>query len=816
MRGILQDFRYAIRVLFKGRKWAIVAVIALALGIGLSTTIFSIFYNGVLRPFPYRDANRLTVISVYDVQHGNQGFRSVYHLDEVKAFRERNHTFDDIVGYAGWDFVYQRRGASEPLHGCALTPNGMAFWGVPPLLGRGLTEADSRPGAAPVVLLNYVFWKREFHKDKNVLGKTLMLSGQARTVVGVMPPRFGLFGADVYVPIAWNRPEPTPAEAMENQLPYYFFATGIRKKGVSLETAAEDLQAIANQLVALHKEDYPQHFRMETRPMSDVIVGDFKQTLILLIAAVVLLLLISSSNVASLLLAHASSRAKEIALRAALGAGRSRLMRQLFVESLILGLCGCAAGCVLAEAGIKVAVTLTPMMQIPGEADITLNLPVLAFAVGVSLLATFLAGMSPALFAGKKDLRTNLQSAGVNVNASQVGARMRSVLVVGQVTLSMLLLVFAGLMIRSFLAVTDANLGFRTDHLLTAEVHFPAQRYDSAQSKKEYFDQLLAGVARIPGVTNAAETLNMPTEGEPRSDVTIPGRPHEQHWFTAIEACSEGYFQTLGLQLLRGRLLSASDMASGARVAVVNRTLVEKYFGMEDPLGHQIKFNVMDRIPQLPHNAYFQIVGVVSDFRNFGPGEPTMPEAFLPYTFSGFGDRAIVVRTAVAPASLVDTIERVVASVDPDTVLEHPNSLDALLEQNVYAKPRFRLIAFGTCAAIGLALALIGLFGVMAYSVTLQTHEFGVRVALGAQGRDILALVLRRGLLLVGSGTALGLLVSFLSVHILKSQLWGISSFDPVAFVVAPIALLMTGLLACYLPARRATKVDPMIALRYE
>ena len=816
MSGLLQDLRYALRQLRKNPGFTAVAVIALALGIGLSTTIFSIFYNGVLNPFPYRDANRLAVISVLDTRYGSEGYRSMFHLDEVAAFRQGNHTFDDIVAYSGWDVIYARQGSSEPVHGCVLTPNAMEFWGVPPLLGRGLLERDSQPNASPVAVLSYAYWKRMFNGDESVLGTTMILDGHARTVVGVMPKRFGLYGADLYIPIAWNRPEPSMAEAFGSPDPTYFFATGIIKRKVSLQTAAADIQVIAQALVPLHRQDYPEHFQMTAKPMNDVIVDDFKQTVTLLIAAVILLMLISSSNVASLLLTHHTARAREIALRAALGATRGRLIRQLFVESLVLGLAGCMVGCFLSYLGLRV-VTLTPGLQVPGEADLSLNWPVLFFAVALALLTTLFFGLAPALFAVRKDLRSSLQTTGVNVNTSSGGARLRAGLVVGQVALSMLLLVFAGLMMRSFFAIIHFDPGINTQGLLGAEIHFPPHQYDSVENKRAFFDQVLPRIAALPGVTQAAVSFGVPLEGGPETDdVTIPGRPHDKHWMTRFDAVSEEYFPALGLRLLQGRLLSAADVASGSRVAVVNRTLVKSYFGDQNPSGQQIKFNVLDEIPKAPHDAYFQIVGVVNDYNNFGLQRSIMPQAFFPYTFTGVADRSLVVRTVVNPSLLVNNIRQIFASVDPNILLLHPGTVDDYLQNFEYMKPKFRLVSFGACAAIGLGLALIGLFGVMAYSVTLQTHEFGVRIALGAQAGNILGFVLRKGLLLVGSGILLGLLASALSVRIVKSQLWGVSAFDLGTFVLAPLALLATGLLACYVPARRAMRVDPMVALRQE
>jgi putative ABC transport system permease protein len=488
----------------------------------------------------------------------------------------------------------------------------------------------------------------------------------------------------------------------------------------------------------------------------------------------------------------------------------------LFIESLVLGLAGCLIGCILAFFGLEV-IRLTPGLQVPGEADMSLNLPALLFAVTVSLLTTLFFGLSPALIAVRRDLRASLQTTSVNMSASRGGARIRAGLVVGQVALSMLLLVFAGLMMRSFLAMLNFDKGISTKGLLAAEIHFPQKQYESAESKRAFFDQLLPRVSAIPGVSHASASFGVPMEGGPgTNDVTISGKPHDKNWMTAFEGVSEDYFATLGLQLIRGRLISEAEIASGRRVAVVNRSLVKNYFGPDDPIGRLIKFNVLDDIPKTPHNAYFEIIGVVNDFYNYGLQQPAQPEAYIPHTFTGFGDRSLLVRTSINPLSIVNTLRQTVASVDSNVMLNHPGTVDDFLQKNIYMKPKFRVISFGTCAAIGLGLALIGLFGVMAYSVALQTHDFGVRVALGAQNSNILSLVLRRGLLLVGSGIVLGLIAAALSVRLVKSQLWGVSAFDVKTLVLAPAALLVTGLLACYVPARRAMRIDPMVALRHD
>lgn len=833
MSGLIGDFRYAFRQLRKNRGLAAVAIITLALGIGASTVVFSVVYNGVLYPFPYRSAERLTTISIQDLERGDRGGRGMFHLDEVAAFRNGNHTFEDILGYGLYpSMVYTRRNASEMLNGVGATPNAMDFWGVPPLLGRGFGEQDVQTGAPPVVLLNYRFWKREFQGDKGVIGKTMMLNGKARTIIGVMPPRFQAVGSDVYLPVSWTRPEPVRNRFdWEVDDPLYFWATGILKGDVTLEAAAADIDVVARQLAHVRADDYPKNFRVTTKALNDVVLGSFKRTLLLLFAAVGLLLFISCSNVAGLLMARASARTREIALRTALGASRLRLIRQLLSESLVLAGAGCALGCVLAYLGLK-GVMATNLAPLPWEAEITLNRPVLIFTAGISLLSALLCGMAPAFHSLRRDLQKGLASSGVNVNVNFQHNRFRSGLVIGQVALSLLLLTTAGLVARSFFALTHIDLGIQPKRIFTAEVHFPSGRYTNAEEKKAFFEQLLPQLNSTPGVVSATELIGLPFLFAPRGDVTIPGKPHREEWPTDMELCSEGYFWTLGRHLLQGRLLTVADISAARKVAVVNEKLATKFFGGENPIGREIKFKVLDELPESPHDAYFEIVGVVNDARSYDfeggtmvPRAPDMarPEAFLPYSVTGFGHRAIALQTRVPPAALVNTIRQILWIMDHDVVLAQPNvagatgfSLDQIMQGLVYGKQEFAAMAFGACAALGFALAIVGLFSVMTYIVSLRTHDIGIRLALGAPRTVILRMMLQKGFVLIAIGIAVGLIASLAVTRLLSSQLPGISATDPPTFVLVVAAVMAAGLAACVLPARRATRVDPMVALRYE
>jgi predicted permease len=590
---------------------------------------------------------------------------------------------------------------------------------------------------------------------------------------------------------------------------------------------------IAREVAKIHPDDYPKKFRVTMTKLNDVVLADFKQTLLLLFAAAALVLLISCSNVAGLLLARASARTKEVALRAALGASPARLVRQLLSESLVLAGAGCVVGCFLAYAGLKAALAWTQLPTIlPMESAVSLNRPVLAFAMGVSLLSTVLCGLAPALHAVRTDLQKGLASTGVNVNATFQHSRFRSALAIGQVGLALLLLTCAGLVARSFFALAHVDLGIRPEKVFIAEVQFPKGRYTKAEEKRVFFDRFLPALNSVPGVVSATELIGLPLLFAPRGDVTIPGKPHREPWMTNVELCSEGYFQTLGLHLLHGRLLTANDIFSARRVAVVNEKLARKYFAGEDPIGRQIKFNVLDEIPETPHDAYFEIVGVVSDSRSYDfeggvmvlrAPEMAMPQGFVPYSFSGFGNRAIAMQTQVPPASLVKNVRQILWSLDHDLVLVAPDvggatgfSLDSVMLGLVYSKPKFSAIAFGACASLGFALAIVGLFSVMTYIVSLQTHDIGIRLALGAPPSAILRMMLKRALLLIGTGIVIGLLASVGLTRFLSSQFRGISATDPLTLLVVVGTVMGAGLSACLLPARRATQVDPMTTLRNE
>jgi putative ABC transport system permease protein len=808
-----QDLRYGVRTLFKDRRFALLAIFALALGIGASTVVFSVVYDGLLNPFPYKDANGISIFQIHNVERaGNRG-RGAFSFPEFLDYREQNHVFTDMVGTAYTDVLYSSSGGAQQLQGAYVTTNTFPFLGVKPLLGRWITDDDGKPGAPPVFVMSFSFWKEQFNGDPKVLGTTLTLNGESRTLVGIMPPRFRYFGAPVYFPLSLSRNAADARDAYNR--PRYLVAEERRKPGVTLQTAAADIDVIARHLAKVYPNDYPKRFTIWTDSLASDVVGDSKHILYVLLAAVGMLLLIACSNVANLLLARATVREKEIAVRASLGASRGRLVRQLLVESLVLAVAGGAFGCLFAYGGIQVIAAVIPAM-LPGEAVIELNRVVLMFAVGVTVLTTLGCGLAPAIHSMRANLNKALAGSGKGASGAFRHGKLRAGLVIVEVALSIVLLAGAGLMTRTLYALTHVNLGFDASNVMAAKITFPKGSYTTVEERKAFFEQALARITALPGVVAAAETISLPPYDAGRSEVTVPGKTHSEAWNTMFDTCSEGYFRALRIPLLRGRLLSEDDINSRRFVAVVNQTFVRNYFSNDEPIGQKFKFNVFDQIAETPHDAYFEIVGVVSDIKNQGLQEPTMPQAYIPYTVTAYADRAILVRTAMDPLSLLKSVRTEIWAVDRNVAFSEAGTLTAFLEQYSYAQPKFGLVSLGAFAGIGLLLTAIGVFSVMAYAVSLQTHEIGIRMALGAQRAEILRMVLSKGLGLVIAGILIGIATSLAANHLLSSEIWGVSASDPWTFFAVVAVVVLVGGVACLLPARRATRVDPLIALRYE
>ncbi len=810
MNFIWQDLRYGLRGLRRQPSFTALAILALALGIGSVTTIFSVIDNVLLDPFPYKDAGRIVLVLIHDVERGDRGGRGAFSIPEFLDYKEQNHVFADMVGDTNEDILYTSGEGTERFQGTSVTPNVFGFLGMPALLGRGITPEDGKPGAAPVFVLSYKLWLKEFNLDPKLLGRTFVLNGKARTLVGIMPPRFTWWGADLWIPAPLDRSDPEGRQR-------YFVMHGHLKPGVTIRQAEADLDVIAQRLARVYPKEYPQKFTVQVMTLADSVVGQFKTILYTLLGAVGLLLLIACANVANMLLARASAREKEMAIRSSLGASRWRLVRQLLLESLLLALGGALAGCVVAYGGIKALVAAIPQNTIPDEAVIGLNVPVLLFSLSIAMLTALLFGLAPAMHMAKPDLVEPLKDSGKGVSGGFRHGRLRNTLVVVEVALSMVLLVGAGLLMRSFVALQEVELGLNPDNILVARLPLPKEQYKTAAAKQHFFRELLARLYATPGVVAATETSTLPPYGGIGSDVDVPGITHSEKWSAPFQLCSEGYFPTLGIRMLRGRLLSEADVNGARKVAVVNQTLVRKYFGKEDPIGRQIKISLLETAPQPPvKDPLFEIIGVVADVKNQGIQEPPTPEIWIPYTITGAFERGILVRTSKDPLRMLNTVRREIWAVDRNVALTLTGTLEDFLKQFSYSGPRFGLILLGVFAGVGLVLVAMGVYSVIAYTVSRQTHEIGIRIALGAGRADVLRMVMRMGLRLIALGTIAGLAASFGVTRLLASQIWGVSPHDPVTLcgVVAVVAL--SGIAACYFPAQRATRVDPMVALRYE
>jgi putative ABC transport system permease protein len=817
VQDFLLDFRYALRSLGKDRRFALIAVFALALGIGATTVMFSVIYGVVFDPFPYRDFQRSVMFEMWDLT-GRQAQETRFHytIPEFLAMREQNHVFEDMIGNYTLDVFYRNGKGTRRFRGGYVTANGFDFLGVPPFLGRVFTPEDVKPGAPFVFIMNYRLWQTEFNGDPKILGSTFFLNGKPRTLVGIMPQRFNGYNASLWLPLGLSAGADGASFPVKD--PEVIWAMARLKKGITLQAAAADVDAILHRLSQANPgEHYPRRFKVVTRTLLDFVVGDFKKTLYALLAAVSMLLLIACSNVANLLLARATVREREIALRASLGASRGRLIRQLLVESFVLSATACLAGCLFAYLGLKGLVAIIPRGPIPEEAMIGLNPAVLLFALALAVLVTLICGLAPALHAVRGNLQLGTTGSGKGARGSFRHGKLRAGLVIAEVALSITLLTGAGLMMRSFFALTHLDLGFDPQRILYARVTPAGEDHlEAAEKNQVFFEQVLQRTKALPGVISATESLGLPPLGGTGSDITVLGKPPAPHWESMMELCGEPYFQILGIRLLRGRLISETDVSSARHVAVVNEAFATTYFGSEDPLGQKIKFNVFDQLKGTPHDAYFEVVGVVADFRNRGLPEPPTPEAFLPYSITGIGERFILASTAVDPKSLLTSLQREIWAVDSNAAVSSSGSIKNLLAEDVYTRPRFGLIAIAVFAGIGLALVLIGIFSVMAYTVALQTHDIGVRMALGAQQGNVLKMVLWKGLRLISVGVLLGVLASLGLTHLLAGQIQGISARDPLTFFAVVILFLAVGLIASLLPARRAAGIDLLTALRYE
>jgi predicted permease len=808
MQTLWQDLRFGARMLWKKPGFAAVTVITLALGIGFNTAIFSVVDSVLLRPLPFNEPDRL--VSVWE-----RGLREDIAQNEMAPanfidLRSQNRVFDQVGAFINQSFNLSGQGEPERLEGQRISPAVLSLLGVQPTLGRTLLPAEDTPGQHRVVVLSHQLWQRRFNQNPGIVGSQITLDGQPFTVVGVMPRGFFFpeRETELWAPMAME------SEEANGRGDHYLRVVARLKPDVSPEQADAEVRQIFTRLAG----DYPRSnegLDAFIRPLHDDYVGDIRTPIMILFAAVGLVLLIACANVANLLLSRSTTRHREMAIRTALGAKRWRIVRQLLTESLILAALGGLAGVIIAIWGVAFLSGLVPetLSQIQG---VSINARTLVFTLGVTLLTAGVFGIAPALQASRIQPGETLKE-GERSGRGMRGRHVRSVLVVSEVALALVMLVGAGLLIRTFQRIRQVETGFKTGNLLTMRTVLPSSKYPSPDHRRAFYNEVLRRVQELPGVESAGMISFLPLsfsgmnfvftiEGETTaSDLNLP--------LAVYRVISPDYFRTMGIPTLRGRSFETNDTADRPPVVVVNRSLAKRFWPGEEAVGKRLKVGPADS-----PNPWATVVGVVGDVRqNDLHGEQGL-EMYAPYMQDPRGfvaPRDLVVRTRSNAASMVDAIRAAVWAVDKDQPVSSVRTMEQVYAVAV-SRERFNALLLGLFAALALVLALVGLYGVMSYAVTQRTHEIGVRMALGAQKGEVLRLIIKQGMALTFLGVALGLGVALAVTRLMTGILYGVTATDPITFAAVAILLAVVAFLACYIPARRATKVDPLVALRYE
>lgn len=808
----LQDVRYGSRKLARSPGFTAVAVATLALGIGANTLIFSVVNAAILHPLPFRDANKLVTQWATSPTIGYSGPGSFTDRDYME-WRDQNRVFDEIAAFRGQPSNLTGVGEPVRLIGAAISPSLLRVLEVNPALGRAFAPEEENPGHNRVALLSDRLWRSRFGRDPSVAGRAIKLDGEFYTVIGVMPAGFGFPNeADVWTPLT------LASEAHNATLQI----VARLKPGVSLERARSEVALIGERHPA-KPGDWEWHTTLV--PLGRAVASEVRTPLFVLFAAVGLVLLIACANVANLFLARATTRQREIAVRKALGASRARVVRQLLTESVMMAVFGGGLGLLLAALGqssvAKAASLLPRSLGSPSAAahiaSAGIDFWVLGFTLAISVLTAVLFGLTPAVWASRGGLDSGLKEEGRSSTPGRGRGYTRDGIVMAEVALAVILLVGAGLLIRSFLHLMNVDPVFSPQNVLTLNISLPDTRYESARPMIAFEQQALERLSALPGVKSAGGVFGLPLgNGAIGGDFTVEGQPEPApgtQAFIATKAVIGGdYFRAIGIPLLRGRYFDRHDSESAPHVVIVSQSLARHFWPLEEAIGKRLK-------PGFSNDAWCTVVGVVGDTKQYSLGETPSPSMYLPYAQAPdpflMQDITLVVRTGADPLSLVTAARHAVQAVDPDLPVFDVASMEQLVYRSVSA-PRFNTALLGVFAALALLLAAVGIYGVMSYAVVQRTHEIGVRVALGAGASDILRQVVRQGMLPAVVGIAAGTAGAWAVARFLSSLLFGVRPTDPVTFAVVPLLLAAVAVVACLLPARRATKVDPVVALRYE
>jgi putative ABC transport system permease protein len=794
-----QDLRYATRMLLKGPSHTAVAILALALGIGANTAIFSVVNALLLRPMPYIDSQRLVLIESGNREAGAPAFGGSSPAD-FWDWQQQSDTFEEFVAVSGGGFNLTGVEDPESLPGVRVSTNFFDALHARPLLGRTFRPEDGFIKADDTIILSYRLWQTRFSGDPNVIGTILGDTGTM--VIGVMPPDFRYPAtADVWTPLSRDSGE------MRNRANRYFNVMGLLKPGQTPATAQTELQTIASRLEAQHP-DTNKGITVQLTRFREWVVRDVKTSLWILMGAVALILLIACANVANLMLARAASRRKELAIRRALGASRWRVMQQLLAESLLIALTGGAAGTLLALWGVDALMALMPVNwgYLKLQNKVGVDGLVLAFTFAATLLTGIALGLIPAWQASRPDVNEWLKEAGRGSEGAR-HRRTRNVFVVTEIALALVVLIGAGLLVNSFLRLRHNDLGFNPRGLMNVAFSVPFNRYPDDASRSRFIKQILDEAATVPGVEGVAATSGAVFPFL-EFNFRIEGNPSAVEPTAMYDAISPNYFRVVGAQLLAGREFSDRDDARTPHAAIINESFQRQYFADSDPLGHRLTWNYLGTLKTV------EIVGVIRDISQ-GVAGKVMPQLYVSYTQQPWLSAALLVRTAGDPVSMKNSVQAAIWKVDKTQPASRSELAETVLN-TALGEPRLYTLLLGSFAALALVLSAVGIYGVMSYSVAQRTQEIGIRMALGASSSDVLGMIIRQGMMLIVAGITFGLIGALALTRLLASLLFGISATDPLTYAAVVVLLMLVALAACYIPARRATKVDPMIALRYE
>jgi putative ABC transport system permease protein len=810
---VMQDTRYGARMLAKHKAFTMIAVVTLALGIGANTAIFSVVNELLLRPLPYRDADRIVMLWEVTPEGRHQSTTS---RQNYRAWKAQSSSFEQVAAFTDQRVNLTGTGEPEELSMQFATPEFFKVLGVEPILGRTFLPEDDGPGKPPVAVLGYSLWQRRFGGQRNVIGQPVTLNAQTFTIIGVMPPTFQFH---IKHRSGTGRPAelwsilPMPIGPGANEIGRFLSVVARLRSGASIEQVAAELKTIHARLSEAIPQ-YNKNYTAEILPLREQFFGNVRRPLWLMLGAVGFVLLIACANVANLLLSLATSREKEIALRAALGARRGRITRQLLTESLLLALLGSVLGLGFAWLGIKALIAISPR-DLAGLQTVGLNVPVLLWTLGISLLTGIVFGLAPALHISRLNLNDSLKEGGKSESAQASGSRrLRSALVVSEIALAVVLLASAGLLIKSFVRLQQVDRGFSTDNILTMVVRLPEAKYSQDPQLVAFFGQALERIRSLPAVRSAGIINFLPLYGGLGSATgfKLEGRPEPppgQGPSCDVRAADAGYFQTMGIPLLRGRNFSELEQREPRHVILINDALARKYFATEDPIAKRLDVAMFEK------PFWAEIVGVVGNVRYDSLIDESPPAVYFPHSDLAYSFMTLVIRTDGEPTAIAPAVQREIRALDPNQPVSDVRSMDQVMSEWV-SRSRFNTLLLGLFAGLATLLSAVGIFGVMNYSVALRTRELGLRLAIGAQPRQVLLLVLRQGLLLTVIGVVLGLVAAFALTRLLSGLLFGVEAVDLSTFATISLLLVIVSLLACYLPARRAMRIDPLQALRYE